>query len=292
MSRPSTVPPLLITEALGFSPQLLLDDIINIANAAVTDGVNGLEGFLQQWVEKRSAGKQNYNNQEIEQGLVAFQTLLEHHTDLAFDFFEAWCLRNIFAIPSELPIVLPHQENLDLTIKPGKEEELMEEVARLRAQVDNQQRLHLLLSRALRVAKKKRLQAEKRLDKVSTVDSQRLDILGKLPQQLMAMNNAVINLPPLDPATIAALTQFPLNEPGKREWETSKTGYLNWAVTQLTERTREDQPGSSAVVHSIMHNVEEIGKADQLRQAFEVTEHLAIGLQDMDRSTEHSKMEE
>ena len=66
MSRPSTVPPLLITEALGFSPQLLLDDIINIANAAVTDGVNGLEGFLQQWVEKRSAGKE-YNNQEIEQ---------------------------------------------------------------------------------------------------------------------------------------------------------------------------------------------------------------------------------
>ena len=46
-----------------------------------------------------------------EVGLVAFQTLLEHHTDIAFDFFEAWCLRNlnIFMIPSDLPFVL-HQE--------------------------------------------------------------------------------------------------------------------------------------------------------------------------------------
>ncbi|KAF9270579.1 Mis12-domain-containing protein [Marasmius fiardii PR-910] len=290
MSRPSTVPPLLITEALGFSPQLLLDDIINIANAAVTDGVNGLEGFLQQWVEKRSAGK-DYNNQEIEQGLVAFQTLLEHHTDLAFDFFEAWCLRNIFAIPPDLPIVLPHQENLDLTIKPAREEELMEEVASLRSQIDNQRRLHLLLSRALRVAKKKRLQAEKRLDKLSIIDSERLDILAKLPQQLMAMNGAVTNLPVLDPATIAALTQFPLSEPGKREWETSKTGYLNWAVSQLLERSREEEPGSTSV-DRITRNVEEVGKADQLREAFEITESLSFGLEGVSRAMEHSEMEE
>ncbi|KAJ8084391.1 hypothetical protein PM082_003160 [Marasmius tenuissimus] len=289
----TTVPPLLITEALGFSPQLLLDDIINVVNAAVTDGVNGLEGFLLQWVEKRSAEtKQNYNTQELEQGLVAFQTLLEHHTDLAFDFFEAWCLRNIFAIPPNLPIVLPHQEGLDLTINPTKEEELIAEIDKLRAQVDNQRRLHLLLSRALRVAKKKRVESERRLEKVSIIDSDRLEILGQLPSQLMAMNDAVSNLPPLDSATVAALTQFPLTEPGKREWETSKTGYLNWAVSQLLDRTREVEAGGSAVVDSITRNVEEVGKAAQLRQAFEVTENLSAGLQSFDRTLDHARMEE
>lgn len=38
--------PLLLREALGFSTQLLLGNIINIANTAAQDGVNGMEEFL------------------------------------------------------------------------------------------------------------------------------------------------------------------------------------------------------------------------------------------------------
>jgi len=137
-----TAAPLLLCEALGFSPQLLLDDIINIANNAVQDGVNGMEEFLQKWADERVAkGESSQANiesttQEVEQGLVAFQTLLEHHTDIAFDFFEAWCLRNIFMIPQDLPIVLPHQEKLDLTVTPEREQELMDEVEELRKGLD------------------------------------------------------------------------------------------------------------------------------------------------------------
>jgi len=85
---------------------------------------------------------------EIEQGLVAFQTLLEYHTDIAFDFFEAWSLRNIFFIPPELEngrvVVLPHYEGLDLTDKPSagtskseeRERELAEEIEELRKKLD------------------------------------------------------------------------------------------------------------------------------------------------------------
>ena len=134
--------PLLICEALGFSPQLLLDDIINIANNAVQDGVNGMEEFLQNWLDERLAKTQSSSlggdaiMHEVEQGLVAFQTLLEHHTDIAFDFFEAWCLRNIFMIPPDLPIVLPHHEGLDLTATVEKEQELVDEVEQLRKRLD------------------------------------------------------------------------------------------------------------------------------------------------------------
>ena len=74
---------------------------------------------------------------EVEQGLVAFQTLLEYHTDIAFDFFEAWCLRNIFMIPPDLPVVLPHEEGLDLTLTVEKERELMDEVEQLRKRLDD-----------------------------------------------------------------------------------------------------------------------------------------------------------
>ena len=136
-----TTHPVLTCEALGFSPQLLLDDIINTANNAVQDGVNGMEEFLQKWANEKLAKTQSALGSdaimhEVEQGLVAFQTLLEHHTDIAFDFFEAWCLRNIFMIPSDLPIVLPHQEGLDFTTTVEKEQELVDEVEQLRKYLD------------------------------------------------------------------------------------------------------------------------------------------------------------
>lgn len=131
------IPPQLLTEALGFSPQLLLDDIINVANHAVQDGVNGTEDFLQQRAAQLGAGEMDAGTQEIESGLVAFQTLLEFHTDVAFDFFEAWSLRNIFAVPADLPLVLPHHEHLDLTHTPEREQELMDEVERLRNNLEN-----------------------------------------------------------------------------------------------------------------------------------------------------------
>ena len=73
---------------------------------------------------------------EVEQGLAAFQTLLEHHTDIAFDFFEPWCLRNIFMIPSNLPLVLPCQEGLDFAITVEKGQELVDEVEQLRKCLD------------------------------------------------------------------------------------------------------------------------------------------------------------
>ena len=134
---------LLLCEALGFSPQLLLDDIINISNNAVQDGVNGMEEFLQKWADERVSrdGSSQMNTEatihEVEQGLVAFQTLLEYHTDIAFDFFEAWCLRNVFMIPPDIPIVLPHQAGLDLTMSPEQEQGVVQEVDALRKKLDN-----------------------------------------------------------------------------------------------------------------------------------------------------------
>ena len=146
----TTTHPLLICEALGFSPQLLLDDIINTANNTIQDAVNGMEEFLRNWADERLASTQSSLGKdalmhEVEQGLIAFQTLLEHHTDIAFDFFEAWCLRNIFMIPPNLPVVLPHQEGLDLTTTVEKEQELVDEVEQLRKRLDDVRALLILL---------------------------------------------------------------------------------------------------------------------------------------------------
>ncbi|KAH7880349.1 Mis12 protein-domain-containing protein [Lentinula edodes] len=278
--------PLLLPEALGFSPQLLLDDIINAVNNTIVEGVNAMEDFLRQWADRRSEEEKDWDStEELEQGLVSFETLLEHHTDVALDFFEAWALKNIFSIPPDLPVVLPHQKGLDLTTKPEREAELMEEISELRIKLDNQRRLQRLYNRALRTSRQQRSRSERRLERLAAVlDHEKLISLAKIPPQLNAMYEAVSRLPPLDPALVATL---PPIEPGKRDWETSKAGYLNWATAQLLSRAKvdEDVHGSSAV-DDMFRNMAQIGQADQIRKAVEITESVRTGLQDVDVTME------
>jgi len=72
-----------------------------------------------------------------EQGMHSFQTLLEAHTDLAFDFFEAWSHRNIFVINANLPVVAPHHKGLDLETPPETERELQIEVESSRRKLEH-----------------------------------------------------------------------------------------------------------------------------------------------------------
>lgn len=155
MQSTNTVPSILLPELLGFSPHFILDGIINSANQQVLSCVEAVETFITRWYEERdlqqqaarrspsasSTGSSDWDgSHELEQGLVRFQTMLEYHTDVAFDFFETWSLRNIFAIPPELEIVAPHHEGLDLELakrEPGKEMELLGEIEELRRKIEN-----------------------------------------------------------------------------------------------------------------------------------------------------------
>lgn len=129
----------LVPELLGFSPQLLLDDIISAAADAIFKCLQALEEFMQNWASKRAeaVGNEWDGVEAVEQGLVAFSTLLEFHTDIAFDFFEAWSLRNIFAVPPGLPLVAPHHAGRNLRIKSEEETELMTEIEELRRKLEN-----------------------------------------------------------------------------------------------------------------------------------------------------------
>lgn len=127
----------LVPELLSFSPHFLLDDTINIANDGVGRAVDAMEDFLNRWAETRLQHIPDWDaDKELEQGLVSFQTLLEFHTDIAFDFFEAWSLRNIFALPPDLPLVAPHHAGLDLDHPPEKETELLAEIDELRRKIE------------------------------------------------------------------------------------------------------------------------------------------------------------
>ena len=137
MPPTSNTPPVLITELLGFVPQFLLDDIVDTANDEVRQAVDAMEGFLRRWVIARSEKVGDWDsNQDVEQGLVAFQTLLYNHVDIAFDFFEVWSMRNIFALRSDLPVIAPHQQGLILDHNPEEESALLAEIEELRRKIN------------------------------------------------------------------------------------------------------------------------------------------------------------
>ncbi|KAF7302595.1 Mis12-domain-containing protein [Mycena chlorophos] len=226
-SRPALIHPELLTEALGFSPQLLLDDLINVANQTVQDGVNGLESYLQTRAEEKG---QLDNNGEIEQGLVAFQTLLEFHTDVAFDFFEAWSLRNIFAVPAELQLVMRHNKGLDLGHSSRELKELREEIEQMRTEMFAQRKLRQELVRANQRKKAETRRMRRLLGELAQYESIQTQAL---PEALLEMQKVASSLPELRPATVSAITQLRQSEEGTRQWEMGKTGYLKWVTAQL-----------------------------------------------------------
>lgn len=287
LNSAATVPSILLPELLGFSPHFILDGIINAANQQVLSCVEAVETFITRWYEERDLAHQaahsNPNNPnspsassngsadwdgtvELEQGLVRFQTMLEYHTDVAFDFFETWSLRNIFAIPPELEIVAPHHEGLDLELgerEPGRELELLGEIEELRRKIENvcfiishavhnsyqrrsgtqfhsptqQKRVTRLYTRALRAARFQAKRATTRRERLQAIyPPHTLQSLRSLPPETLRLYNKMSSLPPIDLNN----TNVPVPDAGKREWERGKVGYLSWAVGQLVEREREE----------------------------------------------------
>ncbi|KDQ53724.1 hypothetical protein JAAARDRAFT_161413 [Jaapia argillacea MUCL 33604] len=270
---PATVPSILLPEILGFSPQLMLDDIINSVYEAVSQAVDAMQGLLDKEVQRRAGSDASTETAlELEQGLVAFQTLLDSHADIAFDFFEAWSLRNIFAIPADLPVVVPHQRGLNLDHPPEREQELMAEVEELRRKVDNMRRLQRLYTRAVRKSAVQLRHSEQRLERLSFLHSPAMDTLSTLPEQFLTMFESVSTLPPLDPSSdsVSALSQLRLSDPGKRQWETNKTGYFYWAVEQLLARSREKagQKGSASVGEAALAAYD-VGQVEDVKAALE-----------------------
>ncbi|KAI0341308.1 Mis12-domain-containing protein [Trametopsis cervina] len=268
----STTPSVLLPELLGFVPQFLLDDIVDTANDAVKQAVDAMEQFLERWAEARREKNQDWDStQEIEQGLVAFQTLLNSHVDIAFDFFETWSLRNIFAVPPDLPLVAPHQAGLELDSTVEEETALLAEIKELRRKINAQRKLERLFTIAVRKSTIQRSQSERRLEQLQFLQSPQMQTLLTLPDNFLAMYDTVTSLPPHDASDQPAMA--PLTEPGKRQWETHRLGYSNWAIEQLLLRTKErEQRDSGLTVDSVAAGAMSIASAEHIKATMRMLE--------------------
>jgi len=128
------------------------------------------------------------------------------------------------------------------------------------------------------------VQAEARLSRLTALTSPQVDTLVQLAPQLTDMYQTLSNLPPHEiPASVN------LTEPGKRQWETNKTGYMNWAVGRLLTKGSGGEGDGKGAVDKLDFVATEIGTSDDLSTAVKSLEEEAVNLQYED---EDSRMTE
>ncbi|KAJ3154829.1 hypothetical protein HDU86_004529 [Geranomyces michiganensis] len=127
----------LITEQLGWAPVSYIDDIINALNDLAYKGISSFE----QWLHAYGGGGVLLDEVETEKGLAATETLFENSIDKYFDKFELLVLQSIFVVPTNLPIRLPHHEELDFSVSAADEANADQEIAELRKSIASAQYL-------------------------------------------------------------------------------------------------------------------------------------------------------
>ena len=82
-----------------------------------------------------------------------------------------------------------------------------------------------------------------RLDRLSFMQPEQLQTLRALAKDTDELHATVSALPPHPHLTNADM-HIPGFEPGKRQWELGKAGYLNWASAQLAQQAQRATGGS------------------------------------------------
>ncbi|KAI5813980.1 centromere protein Mis12 [Pyronema omphalodes] len=119
MTAPSAASTALLTEHFGWTPLMLIDDIINTVNAIANATVSSVETFLfsqrpellgfktplGRTREVDENGQSVFTEQEedeLRQGIHKLETLMDNAVDTTFDKFEIFLMRNVLVVREEL----------------------------------------------------------------------------------------------------------------------------------------------------------------------------------------------
>ncbi|KAG8731995.1 hypothetical protein FRC11_001167 [Ceratobasidium sp. 423] len=239
----------LLTELLGFVPQLLLDDLADAATDTVNNGIDGLEVYLRnEWLPKRTSSTPSQEDleAEIDSGLLEFQTLLCGHRDMSIDMLEAWSMRNVFCIPPGLNIVMPHQKGLDMNTPQGKDVQMQVELDVMRRKIENARRFQAQLKQAEQVTEHRLGRSKARLERVKALQELDPSQIEHLPAAYRSLLSTLSSLPTTTPP-------LPASTSAKKHTE-SRAAFLDWAVKRLVTTTTS---GPSGKLDLLAQNVRE-----------------------------------
>lgn len=115
------------------------------------------------------------------------------------------------------------------------------------------------------------------------------------------MYRTLSSLPSIDTIPPPTSTSSTTTEAGKRQWETSHTSYVNWALGRLVARTAgsggsaADGGGggaATAAVDRLDAMASEIGTGDDLRQALEVVGNVNQALSQVERREQRERQQQ
>ncbi|KAJ1985355.1 hypothetical protein H4R34_000009 [Dimargaris verticillata] len=222
----------LVIEHLGFSPVSCVDDIINAVNEVLYQTTASLERFLE--AEMGSCA-------EVTQGMHQIETLLEQAVDKNFDIFELYSLRNIFNVPNNLTLTLPHYEGYDYSVTPEQEQSIDKEIAEMQQKI--QAHLHQTMDQELAFIERELTHLTSLQEQLAFVsDTPRnhgvvstSELLQFVVNQANALSKGALSAKPLvDESTLLVL---PWSEPSER------TQFLNrLARIQLAKLTEHLTP--------------------------------------------------
>ncbi|CAE6432040.1 unnamed protein product [Rhizoctonia solani] len=238
----------LLTELLGFVPQLLLDDLADAATDTVNNGIDGLEVYLRnEWLPKRTSSTPSQEDleAEIDSGLLEFQTLLCGHRDMSIDMLEAWSMRNVFCVPPGLNIVMPHQKGLDMNTPQGKDVQMQVEMDVLRRKIEN-------LKQAEQVTEHRLERSKARLERVKALQEMDPTQIEHLPAAYRSLLKTLSSLPTTTPP-------LPASTSTKKHTE-SRAEFLDWAVKRLVTTTTSGPFGKLDLLAQNVREDQEIGE--------------------------------
>ncbi|KAG8705990.1 hypothetical protein FRC09_002639 [Ceratobasidium sp. 395] len=240
----------MLTELLGFVPQLLLDDIADAATDTVNNAIEGLEDYLRKWLASREQQPPSDDLEaEIENGLLEFHTLLCGHRDMSIDMLETWSMRNVFYVPPELKIVMPHQRGLDLSAPAGRDVKAQVELDVLRRKIENARKFQEQLKRAEDVTQQRLERSEARLEKLRFLRSLDPSTVESLPNQLRSLFTSLRTLS-------TAIPPLPAAPPdGSRPHTESRPEFLDWAIKRLVDPSNGAGPRGGGDLAGVVSGV-------------------------------------
>ncbi len=126
-----------------------------------------------------------------------------------------------------------------------------------------ERKLNRFLHRSIRAASRQLKNAETRLSRLEPLRLS-LETQDQLPPKFVEMYQTLSTLPQFDtPPPINNLT----TTPGKQQWETNKTGYMNWALERLMVRSKVVEGDGQAVVGKLDAVAAQVGSCEELQRA-------------------------
>ncbi|KAI8899874.1 Mis12 protein-domain-containing protein [Globomyces pollinis-pini] len=214
-----------VIEHLGFAPMQFIDQTIDITNKSLYKSMRYFETLIQD----------EMGVQQTEEGMQAIETLFEQAIDSKLDRFEVYCLKNIFSLPPNKTVILPHYQGLNFNLSNQEQKQLNEGLDDLR--------LKMLIER---YKKSKMLSIKEQLDK-------KIEQIQTVQKNLVRLENTAKEneIDPLKDSLISCKNELDEIQ-DKMEMIHKRTGSVDWGTVPVVGKAPHDSNRLKAVQTEIV----------------------------------------